>query len=252
MRGALPIRSSAVRRTPQACTSADPKLETPTSVTHSGLSVTARISSSFAGHSSIAQRFQSSGKPCTATTSISSRAPLASRRRMKEGSMGDIPPRTRGNPAFSAAIACPARRVICANRSQFGSSWGSQCDLLFGSFQIFAASITPVLVVLGSLGSLAVGLRSPRVDGGARLIPLSGAADVDLRLRVFDELEAGAAQHRLRTGRVRRPPVGPVAGVLVLDEVQLRVAGILEVILLEEAVVGPPLHHRRRAALERL
>ena len=46
-----------------------PKLDTPTSVTQIGSVVAARISASLAGHSSICHRFQSSGKPCTATVS---------------------------------------------------------------------------------------------------------------------------------------------------------------------------------------
>ena len=36
MRGARPISNSAVRRSPNSCTSSAPKLETPTSVTHTG------------------------------------------------------------------------------------------------------------------------------------------------------------------------------------------------------------------------
>ena len=76
MRGARPIRSLALVVTPQAATSSAPKEETPTSLTHRGRSpITARISSSLAGQSWIDHRFQSSGKPCTATTSISSMAP---------------------------------------------------------------------------------------------------------------------------------------------------------------------------------
>ena len=76
---AAPGRSAAPRcaRRPQACTSSAPKVETPTSVTQIGMSVTARISSSLAGHSSICHRFQSSGKPCTATTSTASSTPRA-------------------------------------------------------------------------------------------------------------------------------------------------------------------------------
>ena len=75
MRGARPFSSSAVRFRPQSCTSSAPKVETPTSDTQTGLSVTARISSIFAGHSSICHRFQSSGKPCTATASTWSSTP---------------------------------------------------------------------------------------------------------------------------------------------------------------------------------
>jgi hypothetical protein len=51
MRGARPIRSSAVRRRPKACTSSAPKVETPTSVTQIGRSVTASISAMRSGHS---------------------------------------------------------------------------------------------------------------------------------------------------------------------------------------------------------
>jgi hypothetical protein len=47
----------------------------PTSDTQIGLSVTARISSIFCGQSWMVHRFQSSGKPCTATTSMWSMTP---------------------------------------------------------------------------------------------------------------------------------------------------------------------------------
>ena len=69
MRGARPFKSSAVRPSPQACTSSAPKVETPTSLTQTGRGVSARISSIFAGQSLIDQWFQSSGKPCTAIAS---------------------------------------------------------------------------------------------------------------------------------------------------------------------------------------
>ena len=75
MRGTRPTSSSAVRLTPQACTSSAPKDDTPTSVTQIGLSVTARISSILAGQSARGHRFQSRGKPCTATTSTWSMTP---------------------------------------------------------------------------------------------------------------------------------------------------------------------------------
>ena len=64
-----------MRVRPQACTSSAPKDETPTSLTQTGLSVTAVISASLAGQSWIGHRFQSSGKPCTATASRASMAP---------------------------------------------------------------------------------------------------------------------------------------------------------------------------------
>ncbi len=62
---------------------------------------------------------------------------------MKSGSIGLIPPSTRGSPGASAAIACPASLAISANTAQPGSFSKSQWDLLFGSFQIIAASIKP-------------------------------------------------------------------------------------------------------------
>ena len=46
-----------MRSRPNSCTSSAPNVDTPTSLTHTGRSVTARISSSFEGHSSICQWF---------------------------------------------------------------------------------------------------------------------------------------------------------------------------------------------------
>ena len=57
MRGARPLSNSAVRFNPQAWTSSAPNEETPTSVTQTGSDVSAWISASLAGHSSIFQRF---------------------------------------------------------------------------------------------------------------------------------------------------------------------------------------------------
>ena len=63
---------------------------------------------------------------------------------MKPGSIGDMPPSTRGSVGFTARMARPASCAISAKRVQSGSSSGSQCDLLLGSFQIIAASIMRV------------------------------------------------------------------------------------------------------------
>jgi hypothetical protein len=76
-RGAWPVSSSAVRRSPNSCTSSAPKVEAPTSEIQTGSGVRARISASRSGHSWICQWFQSSGKPCTATASTTSSTPLA-------------------------------------------------------------------------------------------------------------------------------------------------------------------------------
>ena len=60
---------------------------------------------------------------------------------MKSGSIGDMPPSTRGIDGFSARMASAAAITVSPNRVQSGSTSGSQWDLLFGSFQIIAASI---------------------------------------------------------------------------------------------------------------
>ena len=57
-----------------------------------------------------------------------------------------MPPSTRGSVGFSAAIACAGQhRHLGEQSSSPGSISESQCDLLFGSFQIIAASIMPAL-----------------------------------------------------------------------------------------------------------
>ena len=72
----------------------------------------ASISCSLAGHSSIVHRFQSSGNPCTAMTSSRSNTPFPARLAMNSGSIGEMPPSTRGSPGASAAIASPASRAM--------------------------------------------------------------------------------------------------------------------------------------------
>src|SRR5690606_11879145 len=61
---------------------------------------------------------------------------------MKAGSIGEMPPSTRGRREFSAAIARAARIAMSEKVRHSGSrSTKSQCDLLFGSFQRITASI---------------------------------------------------------------------------------------------------------------
>src|SRR6185312_12764223 len=67
----------------------------------------------------------------------------------KCGSIGEMPPRTRGRPGVTEWMALPAALASVANLLQSGSSWRSQCDLLLGSFQIFAASIISRVSVTG-------------------------------------------------------------------------------------------------------
>ena len=57
MRGARPLSNSAVRRSPNSCTSSAPKVEMPTSLTQTGNVVCAWISVNFPGHSLSCQWF---------------------------------------------------------------------------------------------------------------------------------------------------------------------------------------------------
>src|SRR5215207_9342673 len=100
---------------------------------------------------------------------------------MKSASIGEMPPRILVTAGFSDAIASAASIAILAKRLQSGSSSGSQWDLLFGSFQIIAASIMKLFF--------------RRVDGGAAGRLIGGAAEINLLFRVQHDLEAGAAQH---------------------------------------------------------
>jgi hypothetical protein len=59
---------------------------------------------------------------------------------MKCGSIGEIPPRTRGSVGLTLRTACAASVVISENAFHSGSSSKSQWDMLFGSFQSITAS----------------------------------------------------------------------------------------------------------------
>src|SRR3954465_10373165 len=127
---------------------------------------------------------------------------------MKAGSMGEIPPSTRGRSRRSARMLSAASLTMAPKRVQSGSISKSQWDLLLGSFHSIAASTT----VVGSVGGIS-GLRLE----GARLV----FAHEHLRLRMVEDREAGAAQHRLEAGPIGDPPVGGIAGVKRLDEEHL-------------------------------
>src|SRR5690349_17569501 len=124
---------------------------------------------------------------------------------MKIGSIGEIPPRTRGRVGCSALIACPAAMAISEKSFQSGSISGSQCDLLFGSFQIIAASIME-----SSFGW---------IDSFRAWRRRNMAANVNFGLRVTQDGKAGAAKHGFDAGCIRSPPVGRIVRVSVLDEV---------------------------------
>src|SRR3954464_12486618 len=54
------------------------------------------------------------------------------------------------------------------------------------------------------------------------------AAKIDLILRLRLDSKAGRAKHSLNTGSVGNPPVGLVMGIAVLDEVHLRIPGLVK------------------------
>ena len=174
MRGARPISSSAVRsQRPRPAPPRRRRTRRRPPITQIGRSVTARISSIFAGHSWICQRFQSSGKPCTRDhVEMLEHALAAPGCAMKPGSIGDMPPSTRGR-----------RRVHRPDRTA-------------GEDRAISAKQRPVGVELRVPMRLVVGLvpdhrrfdhaRRPsapgrrRRAGGCRDAP----ADIDLLLRV--------------------------------------------------------------------
>src|SRR5206468_10733904 len=80
--------------------------------------------------------------------------------------------------------------------------------------------------------------------------PLGYAAEIDFFLDALGDAESRRPKHRLGAGTVRHPPVGPVVGILLLDEVELGEARLEEdvgfrelVILIErEDMLRTPLH----------
>src|SRR5581483_1665641 len=118
--------------------------------------------------------------------------------------MGEMPPRTRRSPGARARTARAARRVMSAYCRHSGSIVKSQWDRLFGSFQNLIASITAA-----APGPTRAAAPRARPPGDAGQAP----ADEHLLLRMREELEAGAAEHRLGAGAVGDPPVRRVAGV---------------------------------------
>src|SRR5690606_27771039 len=146
---------------------------------------------------------------------------------MNAGSIGEIPPSTRGSPGATSPIAIPVAVARSANLSQPGSISGSQCDLLFGSFQIIAASIMvrPPRRIAGSGAKFRIGTRRP-------------PADVNLLFRTGDDFKTRAPQHGLGTGAIGYPPIGPVIRVFMLDEMEFRIIRIVEMTRGPEIVIG--------------
>ena len=94
--------------------------------------------------------------------------------------------------------------------------------------------------------------RRRRIDSAA--CPRRGvrAADKHLLLRIAVDHKTGAAQHRHRASPVRHPPIGVVAGIAALDEMQLWKARPVENGSFGERVVLFERLLARIAALHRL
>ncbi len=224
---------------PKSCTSSAPKVETPTSETQTGSRVTASISASLSGHSSSSQWFQSSGKPCTATASIGSRAPCPCMFWMNKGSIGEMPPSTREQVRVLGRQGLAGEPRHLANAVHSGSASKSQCDLLLGSFQIIAASI----IAASPLPGRRPGNPPAAAAGGrGRPPPRDG-----LRPR---SRRCGASLRR-RRGSASTSWSGRCA-VALLDEMQARKAWPLEHVELGERVVRRQRLDLRAAALHRL
>src|ERR671930_810026 len=163
---------------------------------------------------------------------------------MKSGSTGEMTPITRITSRFSARTAWPASRAIALKVFQSLSSWKSQWDMLFGSFQIITASTgISALHSPGRIHRAGVSL----LDG-----LLERPAHVDLGMRMIDQLETGGSQHGLGAGPVGDPPVGGILRELLLDEVQLGELGAVEDLLLGERIVVLHAHGAAGAPSHRL
>src|SRR5919108_2875660 len=190
------------------------------------------------------QWFQSSGKPCTATTSRYSSTPWSRILAINIGSMGEIPPSTRSTCGFSAATACAAILIICAKICQSGSSSKAQCDLLLGSFQNIIASIMVLLPQAGFLPG--------RIDGARPVRQFLTAANKHFFLGMTDDLKTSAAQEGLGACPIRDPPVGGIASVRLFEKVQAGKTGLVEDIGFPKRIIGCHRQHLVAAALHGL
>src|SRR5690242_17725663 len=111
---------------------------------------------------------------------------------MKAGSMGEMPPRTRGRLGFSACTASAAALINSPKITQSLSISKSQWDLLFGSFQSITASTT------GDSPGVGVGFRGVNGSGpGDERQVIQMPTEVHLGFGVGEDFVAGAAEHRL-------------------------------------------------------
>src|ERR1051325_3193345 len=140
---------------------------------------------------------------------------------MNAGSSGDIPPSTRVKPGLSAATASAASLTISAYFLQSGSISKSQCDLLLGSFQNITASI----------------MIPPGINGAATWPARFAPANEPFLFGMVDDFKTCAPQLAFNAGAIGDPPIGGVAGIIVLDEVHARKFRGVEDGLFPEVVV---------------
>ena len=137
---------------------------------------------------------------------------------MNAGSIGEMPPSTRGSVGCSRADrarspAAPSR----AKRVQPRSISKSQCERLFGSFQSITASTTrPVLLARDTPR------RRARAPAPRRQMNTSASG------MIGDRRSRRCAASPPIAGAVGHPPVRRVARVLLLDEVQPRERRVVE------------------------
>src|SRR6478672_9929686 len=120
---------------------------------------------------------------------------------MKAGSIGEIPPSTIGRFGDSARMACAAVRTMQANWAHSGSIVKSQCDRLFGSFQIITAS---------SMRRFSEDVR--QFSGWAGRL-----TDEHFSVGTRENPESRAAKHRVRARAIWNPPVRRIVRVIPFD-----------------------------------
>src|SRR5436190_731328 len=118
-----------------------------------------------------------------------------------------MPPKTRSSWGLAAATASAAAMAISENICHSGSTSKSQCDLLFGSFQIITASIIIVPP------NRCVNCARP---GGQRSVP----ADEYFALGVVEDIESGTTEHGFNSRAIGNPPVSGITGEAFFDEIQ--------------------------------
>ena len=134
------------------------------------------------------------------------------------GSIGDMPPSTRGQRrVLRRGSRWPAQRrhlgEAAPSRGRAPGPSATCCWARSRSSPLRSSRASPrVGARIDGAGAIGVGLGA---RGRGRPRPRDGRRSRSRR-----------AQHRLGAGAVGHPPVGRVVGVAMLDEVQLRVAGL--------------------------